>query len=426
MKVRFYEPTPPQRDMLKIIHDPEVFMSYLVAGRQTGKTFCMMIEAITKGLDDKNHRKSGKRGNEMFWVSPIGEQGSKVMNQIANLFIGRDDLFNQIFKRFDRRLNEIHFHNGSFLKFRSAEQGDSLRGATLDWIWVDEAAYMKEEFIDAVLLPMLTRTNGRITFASTYKGKNWFFKNSVKAMAGELGNGTRGLKRTYLDLDDRDVEHFVHSVMKPKMSLARFNQEFLCKPVDAGALFSNIDESILDVSPEDAESLYIGIDVGIVSDYTVVTAFNEKGQMCYMDRFNYRDDNLNWEKLKARIQKPFLDYRGKVKDAYFEINGNDALYEELIYMDGMGMLMSFQTNGKTKPVIVEQLIVAFERGEINILNNHDLIIELEGFVSKTNSNNGHTIYMNGSSVEHDDTVMACCLAYDCYLFNTVGGYTEFL
>lgn len=425
-KVKLYKPTPPQVDFHYIVNDPRVDMSYLVAGRQTGKTYFLIMDALMRGLSDKNGRGTAKKGNEMFWVTPIGEQGVKVMNQIDALFIGRDELREQIFKRFDRKHNEIHFHNGGFLKFRSAEQGDNLRGATLDWIYVDEAAYVNEDFVNAVLLPMLTRTNGRITFASTYKGKNWFYKKAEAAMAGELGENIKGIKRTFLDLKDPQVEHTVLNVLKPTMSLARFNQEFMCKPVDADALFSNIDDSLLEAKAEDAEKIFIGIDVGIVNDYTVVVGFNEKGQMCYLDRFNYRDNGLNWSSLKKRIQRPFLKYRGKVRDAYFEINGNDALYDDLIYMDGMGMLIDFKTNAESKAKIIEQLVIAFERGEIKILPDNELIVELEGFVSKTNKNTGKTQYMNGAGVDHDDMVMATAIGYDCFLFNTVGGVTEFM
>jgi hypothetical protein len=427
MKIKFYDPTPPQQEFRKLINDPEVIMSYLVAGRQTGKTFCMMLEAITKGLSDENHRDSGKKGNDMFWVSPISEQGVKVMSQIDAMFVGREELRDQLFKRFDRRLNEIHFHNGGFLKFRSAEQGDSLRGATLDWIWVDEAAYMnREDFIEPVLLPMLTRTNGRITFASTYKGKNWFYKQAQAAMAGDLGDRIKGVQRTYLDLLDPSVEEFVQTVARPSMSKAKFDQEYLCKPVDASALFSNVGDLTLDVKAEDAEKIYVGIDVGIVNDYTVITGINEKGQMCYLDRFNYKDEGLSWDTLKERIQKPFITYRDKIKDAYFEINGNDALFDDLIYMDGMDKLIEFKTNAESKATIIEQLIVAFERAQITIHNDMNLIVELESFVSKQNRNTGRTQYGNGSGADHDDMVMSLAIAYDCFLFNSEGGFTEFM
>ena len=40
---------------------------------------------------------------------------------------------------------EIHFHNNSVIYFRSADNYDSLRGYTFDFMIADEAAYLKEQ-----------------------------------------------------------------------------------------------------------------------------------------------------------------------------------------------------------------------------------------------------------------------------------------
>ena len=61
----------------------------------------------------------------MMWISPIQEQATKVMKDV-NPTLSDARLFNKLFKRFDRKSNEIWFYNGSFIKFRSAESGDSL------------------------------------------------------------------------------------------------------------------------------------------------------------------------------------------------------------------------------------------------------------------------------------------------------------
>ena len=172
MKINLYNPSSPQRDFLDLIHKDKPFISLIVAGRQTGKTFMMMNDAVMRGLNNPRQR--------MFWVSPIQDQANKVMKDIEAAFINHQDLFMQIVKRFDRKNNEMFFHNGSFIKFRSADSGDNLRGATLDFIYIDEAAFISEDFINEVLLPMVTRTSGRVVMCSTFNGKNWYWDKYVQ------------------------------------------------------------------------------------------------------------------------------------------------------------------------------------------------------------------------------------------------------
>ena len=146
MQIKLYKPTEPQKDFNRLTNEDKPFISCLVAGRQTGKTFFMQNDAVMRALNNPKHR--------MFWVSPIQDQANKVMKDIEAMFSGHQELWNQIVKRYDRKANELYFYNGSFIKFRSADSGDNLRGATLDYIYLDEAAYMKLDFINEVLLPM--------------------------------------------------------------------------------------------------------------------------------------------------------------------------------------------------------------------------------------------------------------------------------
>ena len=419
MKIKLYNPTEPQKDFYRLVHDDKPFISCVVAGRQTGKTFFMQNDAVMRALNNPRHR--------MFWVSPIQDQANKVMKDVEAMFSGHQDLWTQMVKRFDRKSNEMYFYNGSFIKFRSADSGDNLRGATLDYIYLDEAAYMKLDFINEVLLPMVTRTNGRVCAASTFNGPNWFYDWYREGQMESSWDQIKSIKRTYLDLKDPSVDKTVLGIKK-SMTRGQFDQEFLCKPVSANALFSNIEEAVsADIADTTSERIYIGMDIGVAQDYTVLTAMNELHDVISIDRFNFKEENMDSEEFKQRIKDFYLhhDKDGLLAAAYFEINNNDLLFDDLTDDDRLYKMVPFHTTSKTKPIIVKNLIKLFEERQIRIPRNEDLIKELYDFKSKRNPITGNLQFSNTEG-KHDDMVMSLAICAHCVTEEQEGGVTMFL
>lgn len=416
MEIKLYKPTQPQLDFHKLVNVDKPFISAIVAGRQTGKTFYMMNDSVIRAINNPKHK--------MFWVSPIQEQANKVMKDIEAMFAGHQELWAKIVKRYDRKANEIYFNNGSFIKFRSAEAGDNLRGATLNYIYIDEAAYMKLDFINEVLLPMLTRTKGRVCASSTFNGPNWFFDWYKEGQLEENWEQIKSIKRTYLDLRDPDVERTVLGIKK-SMTKSQFDQEFLCKPISAGSLFSNIEESVTMDAPENYERIYIGMDIGVAQDYTVLVACTEDYHVIDIDRFNYKEEGMDYDEFKNRIRDFYLKHDEKLAAAYFELNNNDLLFDDLTEDDRLYKMIPFITSAQSKPVIIRNLIKLFEDNVIKIPNNEELIKELYDFKSKRNAITGNLQFSN-SEGKHDDMVMALAICAYCAYEEQDGGVTYFL
>jgi hypothetical protein len=416
MKINLYNPSQPQKDFLKVIHNDKPFVTLIVAGRQTGKTFMMMNDAVMRGLNTPKTR--------MFWVSPIQDQANKVMKDIEAAFINHQDLFQQIVKRFDRKNNEMYFHNGSFVKFRSADSGDNLRGATLDFIYIDEAAFMKVDFINEVLLPMVTRTGGRVVMSSTFNGKNWYWEWYQRGLVKDNVKDIISVRKTYLDLNDPDVERTVLGIKK-NMTKAQFDQEFLCRPVSADALFSNIEDSIYKKDIEEYERIYIGMDIGVAQDWTVLTAMNERYEVVDIDRFHYKSDNLTSETFKKRIKDFYFKHDHKLAAAYFELNNNDLLFEEITDDDEVYKIIPFHTTAQSKPEIIRNLIKLFEDKVIKIPDYDELVKELYDFKSKRNPITGNLQFSNTEG-KHDDMVMSLAICAYCAREEQDGGVTMFL
>ena len=390
-------------------------MSITIAGRQTGKTFAMMMDSMMRGINNPKTR--------MMWISPIQEQATKVMKDIESYFIGREELFGKLFKRFDRKSNEIWFFNGSFIKFRSAESGDSLRGMTLDFVYADEFAFFKQVTLNEVVLPMLTRTNGRIWMSSTFNGRNWAYDLYEQGQDPANHQQIKSIKRTYLDLNDPQVTRTVEGIRK-SMTSAEFAQEFMCEPVAAGALFSNVYASIKE-PPTEYDRVYIGADIGVAQDYTVMTAMTDKGEVIEIERFNYKEESLDYEEFKARILDFYRKYDDKLMAFYFEMNNNDLLFDDLTSDEKIYKMIPFLTTAKSKPDIVRNLVKQFEQGTITIPDNKDLVRELFDFKSKRNAITGNLQFANSEGA-HDDMVMSLAITAWCLKEETDGGVTMFL
>ena len=416
MQIKLYTPTEPQKDFYRLVHEDEPFISCLVAGRQTGKTFFMQNDCVMRALNNPKHR--------MFWVSPIQDQANKVMKDIESMFSGHQDLWNKIIKRYDRKANELYFYNGSFIKFRSADSGDNLRGATLDFIYLDEAAYMKLDFINEVLLPMVTRTNGNVCAASTFNGPNWFYEWYKQGQIEDNWEQIKSIKRTYLDLKDDAVSKTVLGIKK-SMTKAQFDQEFLCRPVSANALFSNVEDAVSELRFANYERLYIGMDIGVAQDYTVLTAMTENYEVIDIDRFNYKEEGMDSDEFKNRIKSFYLKHDDKLSAAYFEVNNNDLLFDDLTDDDRLYKMIPFHTTAKTKPEMIRNLIKVFEDKMIKIPKNEDLIKELYDFKSKRNAITGNLQFSNTDG-KHDDMVMSLAIAAYCAKEEQDGGVTMFI
>lgn len=124
-------------------------------------------------------------GGNYLWISPT-------YKQIENSFIWRDlkrackgavkhpgDI-----REGDR---EIRLMNDATIRVMSADGEDSLRGAGVDGMVIDEAARIKSDVWQEVLRPMLADKRGWCVMATTPNGKNWFQRLFQRVKGGDMG-----------------------------------------------------------------------------------------------------------------------------------------------------------------------------------------------------------------------------------------------
>lgn len=432
-RIKLYNPSLPQRWANDIVHREKPFITVLKYGRQTGKSYWALMDMITRAMNEGNKK--------IRFVTPSYSLANKHMQTIDNLFSGNEDIKNKIFKKIRYKEQEYTFHNGTIASFLSAEAEDNLRGDTCHFMYIDEAAFIKETTYTEILLPMLTRTKGRLAMFSTPNGKNWFYDLYMKGLK-EGGKGLiRSLKATYLDLaDEEDYEDILRVInaLRETMSANAFNREVMGEFISDESLFSGVAEarkskewyadyrnSSIEIvnSVRIAPRKFIGIDIGVVSDFTVLTCIDENDVVVDIDRFNMSDEKYSHDEFKERIAKFYKKHDSDLVSAYMEINNKELLFDELIDGYGMYKLNEVRTSAQNKPMMVDQLTKLFDQGKITIPYDEQLEKELYAFTSVQNKVTGKWQY-RGSEGINDDMVMSLVLAVTCKSEELSSGYTE--
>ena len=426
MQVKLYEPNIAQLEAIRIenIIKPRILL--LNFGRQVGKSVYLKMSTLTFAI---NNPKS-----KQMYVNLNFDSNARVIKDIIDMFSGRESEMAIFIKQIKQKQQEIIFTNGSIIRFKSYEQGDGMRGPDLHRLVIDEAAFQDIEIINTVLLPMLITTGGMLVMASTSNHVQWFRDMKKEGLKTEVIEGKRPhiitLQFVYKDLNNPVITDFVENVLKKQLTKDQFNQECLNMDVNSESLFYNVEEAMFKFTKEELaelakKNLYCGIDVATTNDYTVVTIGTEDYEVISIDRFNMKEDGLDPKEFKARILQSYRKFFPHLVLAYFEVNNNQLLFEELEeYKDGY-KLFPHLTTPTTKPAMITHLMKLFEEGIIKILENDQLKTELYGYERKTSPVSGKIIYANGKDGTHDDMVMSLAIYTFCVLNEREGGTTNF-
>lgn len=298
---------------------------------------------------------------------------------------------------------EIIFKNNSKILFRSAASEDSLRGQSVDYMILDEAAFIKKDTIETILLPMLNVKGKKCLFISTPKGKNYLYEYFLKGKKTPKWKSLR-----FSTYDNPYVNEELINMFKETLPSKLFQQEVEAEFVDNSSVFNNIGELMCLNSydePISGEKYYAGIDIGLINDASVLSILDSNGNLVKY----YRWDKIEAPELIEEIVK--INIKWKFISIYIE-NNNQGL---TIYQDlkrKLSNINEFNTNSKTKPEIINRLIHLFNTKDIKIVKDEYLRIELESFIFKQNSN-GNIKFMADSGF-HDDCVMSLAIAVYCY------------
>lgn len=382
---------------------------YIVAnGRQWGKTIMMINQMLYWGINEPKAN--------IYYVSPTFKLARMVFTEMFNV-ISESGLLDNINKS-----NLIFtFTNGSLISFHSGERPDTLRGATISHLVLDEYAYAKKELWNDVLKPACLIKGRKVVFISTPNSKNHFFDLYMK------GKSLENMYKNYVSFTAPSIDNpYIpkEELWEAEKNEIFYRQEYMAEFIDNNlTVFKNVKdctytENISINVPKKGVKYFIGIDLAQKDDFTCAVVMDENKKVVDMFHVRY----TNWDFILKGLYEMY--HKWNPVYGYLEVNFNERVFEELTDDYGCKKLQPFRTSAQSKTALIQDLILAFERKTISIPDVEYLQDELNVFSYKFNSNTGKVTY-SAPSASHDDSVIALGLAYAALKEkgSTTGGFS---
>lgn len=387
--------------------------------RQVGKSISLEYLLVYASLSEKN--------SVSISISPTIGQARKLYNDIV-LFAGK------LISKSNGSLLYIEFINGSTIHFKSAEQGDSVRGFTTKRkgiLVVDEAAYINKDWFYSVVVPITNVYNSDIFLFSTPKYKQGLFYE----LYTKGGNGNI----ISFDWTEYDLSKYLTpellELYREQLPKAAFTSEYLAEFIDGdGAVFTDFKKCIGKAEFNHNLPLHVSVDWGTgtgaddtaisLGQYDPITKKMIVGKQLYFNDKKTNDTTTYiLDLLKMYVRKGFKEINivvenNSIGQIYYDILHDKIDEYETLYNEALDdfkkeieiSISQFTTTNKSKKKIIEKLIMLFENDAIVIPNDSKLLTQLSMFEATIN-NNGTVVY-KGANNSHDDLVMSLCFLVD--------------
>lgn len=157
-----YKPHTKQKE----VHQSDARYKVLNWGRRTGKSTLAIHETFKQAIMKKGR----------YWIiSPTYKQSKNIYWRSLINQLPLEDI-----KRNETELI-MSLPNGSLIELKGADQPDSLRGAGIEGVILDEYAFMKPDVWEEIIRPMLLDSKGWAIFISTPNGFNHFYELAEQA-----------------------------------------------------------------------------------------------------------------------------------------------------------------------------------------------------------------------------------------------------
>ena len=372
-------------------------IAVLKAIRQCGKTFLVQIEVLQMALQHTS-------------VSAIFEPTLALSRNVYKSMVKALEPTG-LLKIANSQLLEIELTNGSTILFKSTEQIN--RGLTITGILVlDEAAYLDDEAIYSVL-PLANAHNAPIIIASTpFTMDGYYYSMYIKGL--EDSTSIKTFDWSHNDEVSKFLTDEKKELYRQTMSRAKFTTEILGEFLsDGGLLFQGMENCIGERG--DGEIVYCGIDwaTGVDGDYTVLSVFDNRGDMVEIHRTNNLTPTAQIEWISGLLLD--LSQTKTIANVLAEYNSIGSVYIDVLKKSLSKKnipITEWITTNKSKQDLVTTFQIALENGYCKLLNEPHLLNELRKYQAEINTKT-KTVTYNGYKC-HDDCVMATMLAYYAY------------
>jgi len=373
--------------------------SIVEASTKSGKTvgcMCWLVEQAWLG----------RAGAEYWWVAPIYEQARIVFRRLKR------GLTHGTFQTNEKDAS-ITLANGAVLRFKGADNPDSLYGEDVQAAVLDEATRIKEDAWFAVR-STLTATRGQVRIIGNVKGRrNWAYRLARRAEAGEPD--MHYARITAYDaiqagvLDQAEIDD-----ARARLPEAVFKELYEAEPSDdSGNPFGLAAIAACIEELHDCAPACWGWDLARANDWTWGIALCEHGAVCRSDRWNQSDypqldrgveDGSShpqfWDVTLRRIR----DLVGRVPAAVDSTGPGGPIDQALNEHKNFEGVVFTQ---RSKQLLMEGLAVAIQSRSVAFPDG-PLVNELESFEYVYSRTGVHYATVEGM---HDDGVCALALAW---------------
>lgn len=290
---------------------------------------------------------------------------------------------------------------------RSGHLGRALRGNEATHIVVDEAAFVPEDLITEVAMPMLATTAGTLTLIGTPNGLNHFWRFFKMGETGEHGVWSR----TGVSAESPHVSPSYLAIQRELISERAFRVEYEAEFIDrAGCLFrtESIERCLVPELPPDIARppFSIGIDWGRYRDYSALVVLAGSRECASLVECR-RWSGLGWAE-QCRQMADSLDRYPQCRVLCDATGLGDPAIERLREEAPRHAIRGLVMTASAKAEVVEGLAWLLEAGALRMTPDPDLLRELQHFEARILPG-GH-VAMEARSGFHDDLVVALALA----------------
>lgn len=411
---RGFTPYKHQKDVIDELKDAKGTGKRVIvlSSRQKGKSFMIANLLLYYALNNNKVK--------CFCVSPTLKQSKAIYSTIFDAVENSG-----IVKKANAADYEIRFINGSAIYFKSAEQDEALRGYTADFLCIDECCFITDEVFYKIA-PWADAKNAPVLMVSTPFVKEGFFWNFYNF-------GLEGINNTVtINWSDNIYKEDIQKILPPEkleeyrrvFPKNQFKTEYLGEWLDnEGVVFDNFKNCVKENDLNTYDQLFVGIDwaSGVEADETVISILNSKGEQLYIDGFN----NINTTQTIDRLMDVIKPHLHQIVTITAETNSigkpfTDLLTERLT-QNQRHKVQGFTTSNTSKGELVSDLQVAFQEGNISILDDEKQLRQLSVYSAEYNPKTKVVTY-NAPRGLHDDRVMALMLSYRGYKNKQTTGY----
>ena len=267
----------------EIINDQHRF-KVIVAGRRWGKTHLAIMWLLSEEITENN---------SLWYIAPTYRQGKMIAWPVLR----------QLFRHHsEAKINEselsVTLTNGATISIKGADNEDSLRGAGINKVILDEYAYFKPHVWEEIILPMLATSQGQAMFIGTPSGYNAMYDLYMK---GQSDPDWKSWK--FKTIEGGFVEKDEIKRIKSNMDGRLYRQEMESSFETTGNRAAyNFDRDIhVKKADELAQNRWIGMDMNVDYMTAVIACEYTDGTVHYFDEI--RQSNSNTESMAKAMRK---------------------------------------------------------------------------------------------------------------------------